>query len=103
MTDFTMTKDGGIATIIWDVPGKSMNVMSFAALDLLDSLIDDALADSAVRGIIITSAKADFAAGMDLNVLAGLKEAAGDDNPAGPVFDGIMRVHQVLREISLPE
>ena len=99
MTDFTMTKDGGIATIIWDVPGKSMNVMSFAALDLLDSLIDDALADSAVRGIIITSAKADFAAGMDLNVLAGLKEAAGDDNPAGPVFDGIMRVHQVLRKI----
>ncbi len=99
MTDFTMTKDGGIATIIWDVPGKSMNVMSFAALDLLDSLIDDALADSAVRGIIITSAKTDFAAGMDLNVLAGLKEAAGDDNPAGPVFDGIMRVHQVLRKI----
>ena len=99
MTDFTMTKDGGIATIIWDVPGRSMNVMSFAALDLLDSLVDDALADAAVRGIIITSAKADFAAGMDLNVLAGLKEAAGDDNPAGPVFDGIIRVHQVLRRI----
>ncbi len=29
MTDFTMKKDAdGVAIITWDVPGKSMNVMS---------------------------------------------------------------------------
>ncbi len=29
MTDFTMTKDAdGVATITWDVPGKSMNVLT---------------------------------------------------------------------------
>ena len=74
MTDFTMSKDAeGIATITWDVPEKSMNVLSFEGLQTLNDLVDDALADEGVKGIIITSGKADFAAGMDLNVLATLK------------------------------
>jgi 3-hydroxyacyl-CoA dehydrogenase/enoyl-CoA hydratase/3-hydroxybutyryl-CoA epimerase len=95
MTDFTMTKDAdGIATITWDVPEKSMNVLSFEGLQTLNDLVDDALADEAVKGIIITSGKADFAAGMDLNVLATLKEAGAES-----VFDGIMKMHGVLRKI----
>ena len=50
MTDFTMNKDAeGIATITWDVPGKSMNVMSFDGLRDLEKHIDDALADDAVK------------------------------------------------------
>ena len=57
-TDFTMTKDGeGIATITWDCPGKSMNVLNMEALLHLDTLVDDALGDEAVKGIIITSGK----------------------------------------------
>ncbi|MGJ8602938.1 MAG: 3-hydroxyacyl-CoA dehydrogenase NAD-binding domain-containing protein [Marivita sp.] len=95
MTDFTMTKDAeGVATITWDVPEKSMNVLSFEGLQTLNDLVEDALGDAAVKGIIITSAKADFAAGMDLNVLATLKEAGAE-----AVFDGIMKMHGVLRKI----
>ncbi len=95
MTDFTMSKDAeGIATITWDVPEKSMNVLSFEGLQTLNDLVDDALADEGVKGIIITSGKADFAAGMDLNVLATLKEAGAE-----AVFDGIMKMHGVLRKI----
>ena len=49
MTDFTMqTGDDGIAIITWDVPGKSMNVMSFDGLVEVGQLVDDALADDAV-------------------------------------------------------
>lgn len=100
-TDFTMTKDGeGIATITWDCPGKSMNVLNMEALLHLDTLVDDALGDEAVKGIIITSGKKDFAGGMDLNVLAQMKAAAGD-NPAKGVFEGIMQMHGVLRKIEL--
>ena len=41
MTDFTLTKDAdGVAIITWDVPGKSMNVMSIDGLAELDALID---------------------------------------------------------------
>ncbi len=61
MTDFTMTLDAdGVATITWDVQAKSMNVMSTEAFALLDSLIDNALADAAVKGIILTSGKEGF-------------------------------------------
>ncbi len=100
MTDFTMKKDDdGAAVITWDVPGKSMNVMSMEAWPLLDSLIDDALADDAVKGIVITSGKeGSFAGGMDLNVIARMKEEAGDD-PARGLFEGLMRTHAILRNI----
>ncbi|MCM2563875.1 3-hydroxyacyl-CoA dehydrogenase NAD-binding domain-containing protein [Lutimaribacter sp. EGI FJ00015] len=101
MTDFTIQKDAaGIATITWDCPDKSMNVMTGEALEELDRCIDDALADTAVKGIVITSAKKDFAGGMDLNVLAEMKEQAGD-NPAQGLFDGIMQMHALLRKIEL--
>ncbi|MHA6347390.1 3-hydroxyacyl-CoA dehydrogenase NAD-binding domain-containing protein [Roseivivax sp. CAU 1761] len=99
MTDFTMTKDAeGVAVITWDCPGKTMNVLSLEAAHELDRLVDEALGDSAVKGIVITSGKDSFAAGMDLNVLARMKEEAGDD-PARGLFDGIMGLHGVLRKI----
>ncbi|TWI37066.1 3-hydroxyacyl-CoA dehydrogenase NAD-binding domain-containing protein [Paracoccus sulfuroxidans] len=97
MTDFTMKKDAdGVAIITWDVPGKSMNVLSLDGAAQLDALIDDALADEAVKGVVITSGKKDFAAGMDLNVIAGMKTGG-----AQAVFDGIMTLHRALRKIEL--
>ncbi|WP_137111675.1 3-hydroxyacyl-CoA dehydrogenase NAD-binding domain-containing protein [Rhodobacter sp. SY28-1] len=95
MTDFTMTTDAdGVATITWDVQSKSMNVMSTEAFLALNGLIDQALADAAVKGIIITSGKKDFAGGMDLNVIAQMR-AGG----AQAIFDGVMQMHHVLRKI----
>ena len=97
--DFRLTVDAdGVAVIAWDVPGRSMNVLSFAGLAALESCVDRALADPVVKGVIITSAKRDFAGGMDLNVLARMKEEAGAD-PARGLFDGIMRMHAILRRI----
>ncbi|MDU8909912.1 3-hydroxyacyl-CoA dehydrogenase NAD-binding domain-containing protein [Aestuariicoccus sp. MJ-SS9] len=99
MTDFTMQKDDdGVAIITWDVPGKSMNVMTLEAWDVLEGLIDDALADEAVKGVVITSGKDSFAGGMDLNVIARMKEMAGDD-PARGLFEGIMNAHRIMRKI----
>ncbi len=99
MADFHYSVDGdGVATITWDVPGKSMNVMSFDGLKELGAHIDSALADEGVKGVIITSGKADFAGGMDLNVLAEMASAGGD-NPAQSIFDGIMDTHHLFRRI----
>ena len=95
MTDFTAKTDAdGITTLIWDVAGKSMNVMSTDAFAQLSGLIDAALADPAVKGVIITSGKADFAGGMDLNVIAQMR-AGG----AAAIFEGVMQMHKVLRKI----
>lgn len=99
MTDFTYLVDAdGVATITWDVPGKSMNVMSLAGFNALNAQIDTALADSEVKGVIITSGKADFAGGMDLNVIAKMKEDGGAQ-AARAVFDGVMMMHTILRKI----
>ena len=100
MTDFTMDKGAdGVAVITWDTAGKSMNVMTMEAWPLLEGLVDDALADEAVKGIVITSGKTgSFAGGMDLNVIAKMKEMAGDD-PAKGLFDGLMGMHGILRKI----
>ncbi|WP_335946942.1 3-hydroxyacyl-CoA dehydrogenase NAD-binding domain-containing protein [Salipiger bermudensis] len=98
--DFTLQTDAeGVATITWDTPGKSMNVMSIEGFQQLDTLIDEALADEAVKGIVLTSGKAgSFAGGMDLNVIAKMREDGGDD-PASSIFDGIMQIHTILRKI----
>jgi len=100
MTEFTMTTDAdGVATIVWDTPEKSMNVMSTRGFEELDALIDAALSDDAVKGVILTSGKeGSFAGGMDLKVIATMKEAAGDD-PAKGLFEGLMATHAILRKI----
>ncbi len=99
MSDFTITKDAdGIATITWDVKGKSMNVLSLDGWDELDACVTDALTDEAVKGIVITSGKDSFAGGMDLNVIAKMKASAGED-PAKGLFDGLMKSHAILRRI----
>jgi len=99
MTDFAYTVDAdGVATITWDVPGKSMNVMSLTGFAELNLLIDTAVMDGDVKGVIITSGKKDFAGGMDLNVIAKMKEDGGDE-PAKAVFEGVMMMHGVLRKI----
>jgi 3-hydroxyacyl-CoA dehydrogenase/enoyl-CoA hydratase/3-hydroxybutyryl-CoA epimerase len=99
MTDFTMEKGAdGVAVITWDVPGKSMNVLTREAFALVEELIDDALADDAVKGVVITSGKDSFAGGMDLNTLATIRAEAGDA-PAQALFDFTMNGHRILRKL----
>jgi 3-hydroxyacyl-CoA dehydrogenase/enoyl-CoA hydratase/3-hydroxybutyryl-CoA epimerase len=100
MTDaFTLSTDAdGVATITWDLHGKSMNVMNTEGFALLDRLVGQALADPAVKGIVITSGKDTFAGGMDLNIIARMRDEAGDE-PARGLFDGVMAMHAVLRRI----
>ncbi len=99
MSIFTTFIDrGGVATITWDLPERSMNVLNMEGIADLEAAIDAALADAAVRGIVITSGKPDFAGGMDLNIIAKMKESAGAD-PARGLFEGLMRMHGLLRRI----
>ncbi len=99
MSDFTYSVDSdGVATLTWDVPGKSMNVMTREAFAMVSEMVDKALADAKVKGIIVTSGKDSFAGGMDLNVLARIRQEAGD-NPAQALFDFTMSGHHILRKL----
>ncbi|WP_417273404.1 3-hydroxyacyl-CoA dehydrogenase NAD-binding domain-containing protein [Celeribacter halophilus] len=99
MTDFHYSVDAdGVATITWDLPNKSMNVLSMEGIKEFDACIDKALGDDAVKGIIVTSGKDTFAGGMDLNIIARMKEEAGDE-PAKGLFEGLMSMHAILRKL----
>ena len=99
MTDFTMqVDDDGVATITWDVVTKSMNVMTRDSQQELNALIDQVLTDDAIKGAVITSGKDSFAGGMDLNVLATIRDESGE-NPAEGLFNFTMEGHKMLRKI----
>jgi len=99
MSIFTYDVDAdGVAVLSWDQPGTSMNVMTIEGFEEFETLFDKAMADDAVKGVVVTSAKKDFAGGMDLKVLAQIRDKAGE-NPAQALFDFTMNGHRILRKI----
>jgi 3-hydroxyacyl-CoA dehydrogenase / enoyl-CoA hydratase / 3-hydroxybutyryl-CoA epimerase len=57
---------GGIALLTFDLPGKSMNVLTPELMQELDTLVERAAADDAVKGLVLTSGKQAFIAGADI-------------------------------------
>ncbi len=84
-TNFTLeTGADGIAVITWNMPERSMNVITLKVMDELEALIEAVAGDEAITGAIITSGKAAFSGGADLTMLNGLFEAyhqARDKDP----------------------
>ncbi len=94
---------GGIATITWDMPGRSMNVLSEASLRDFGAAAGQALADPQVVGIVITSGKPAFMAGADLSMLAGGGPGTGapmsEQERTRALFLGTLGFNQVLRQL----
>lgn len=65
----------GIATLEWDLPGRSQNVLNEETMAAFAEAAQKALADPAVKGIVVASAKADFIAGGDLDMLLKANDA----------------------------
>ena len=71
--NFKVDIDGdGIALVTWDVPDRSMNVISLAGIEELAALVEQLAVDAAVKSVVITSGKEAFCAGADLTLLEGL-------------------------------
>jgi 3-hydroxyacyl-CoA dehydrogenase/enoyl-CoA hydratase/3-hydroxybutyryl-CoA epimerase len=68
MINYNVDTDG-IATITWDMPGRTMNVLNEGSLKAYTEILDKALKDEKVKGIILTSGKDTFIAGADLEML----------------------------------
>ena len=63
---------GGIATIIWDMPGRPMNLITAQTIDELSTIVERIASDAAIKGAIVISGKETFCAGADLTLLEGL-------------------------------
>ena len=70
MANFSLDVDAdGIALITWDMPGKSMNLISMDVIVELDALVEKVTTDAAIKGAVITSGKDAFCGGADLTML----------------------------------
>jgi 3-hydroxyacyl-CoA dehydrogenase / enoyl-CoA hydratase / 3-hydroxybutyryl-CoA epimerase len=99
--NFKVDLDGdGIALVTWDVPGRSMNLISLDAIQQLAALVEQLAGDAAVKGVVITSGKDTFCAGADLTLLESLGRAfqklPGDDEEQAAT-----RLFEESRKLSL--
>ena len=62
----------GIAVITWDMPDRSMNVFTAKVMQELEAIVDAVVADAAIKGAIVVSAKKDFSGGADITMIHGL-------------------------------
>ena len=91
MINYNVDSDG-IATITWDMPGRTMNVLNEASMTAYAGAIEEAIKDDKVKGIILTSAKADFIAGADLEMLLGT-----DTSDAAKLMDQFSQLQKMFR------
>src|SRR5579871_5289835 len=68
------TDADGIALVTWDIPDRSMNVLDETSTNELEEIVKQTTADSAVKGVVITSSKEAFCAGADLSMLEGMNQ-----------------------------
>jgi len=65
----------GIATLTWQMSDAPMNVLNAASMAAYAAAVRRAIADPAIKGVIVTSAKPEFIAGGDLNMLLAFSDA----------------------------
>ena len=104
--NFTVETDAdGIALVTWDMPGKSMNVFTEEVMDELNAIVDAVVADSAVKGAVITSGKSSFSGGADLSMIKSMfslyqqEKAENPDGAAQKLFDLVGRMTGLFRKV----
>jgi 3-hydroxyacyl-CoA dehydrogenase/enoyl-CoA hydratase/3-hydroxybutyryl-CoA epimerase len=106
-TNFSFDVDtDGIALATWDMPGRSMNVITPEVVAELDSLIERVAGDENIKGCVITSGKETFSGGADLNMLqalgseyARLAKDKGEEEAMTFFFAEARRLSQLYRRL----
>jgi len=96
----------GIATVTWDMPGKSMNVIGISVMDEFEKIIAAISTDEAITGVIVTSGKESFSGGADLKMLEALNlefqaklELKGQEAAVKQLFDDASRLGNIYRKL----
>jgi 3-hydroxyacyl-CoA dehydrogenase/enoyl-CoA hydratase/3-hydroxybutyryl-CoA epimerase len=107
MANFKFDVDAdGIALVTWDMPGRSMNVITSDTTAELSAILDKVVADAAIKGVVVTSGKDAFCGGADLTMLekmgaiyADKLKREGEEKAAAYVFDESRKLSQLYRRI----
>src|SRR5215470_12772294 len=106
-TNFKLAIDSdGIALLTWDVPDRSMNVITLQGIEELSAIVEELAADAAVKGVVVTSAKEAFCAGADLTLLeslartfATLVKEQGEEQAAVRLFEESRKLSLLYRRL----
>ncbi|GJE59472.1 3-hydroxyacyl-CoA dehydrogenase NAD-binding domain-containing protein [Methylobacterium trifolii] len=100
------TDADGIALATWDMPGRSMNVITEAVMDELERIVETVAGDAAIKGCVVTSGKDNFSGGADLTMLQGLgreyeklKAEAGEEPAMRHFFEASRRLSLLFRRL----
>ena len=105
--NFTLDTDAdGIALVTWDMAGRSMNVLDVKTIEELGTIVEQVIADAAVKGVVVTSAKDTFSGGADLTLLESLSRtftematSQGEEAAAAKLFEESRKLSQIYRRI----
>jgi 3-hydroxyacyl-CoA dehydrogenase / enoyl-CoA hydratase / 3-hydroxybutyryl-CoA epimerase len=68
--NFTFDVDAdGIALVIWNMPGRSMNVIDAKVMEELAAIVERVANEAGIKGAVLASGKDAFCAGADLTML----------------------------------
>ena len=58
LTDFRFETDpDGIALATWDMPGRSMNVITEGVMDQLEQIVEQVASDPTIKGCVIATSE----------------------------------------------
>lgn len=100
------TDADGIATLTWDMPERSMNVITPQVMEELNQVVDKVAGDEAIKGCVIVSGKEAFSGGADLTMLQGLRDLyvklakeQGEQIAMQRFFDESRKLSQLYRKL----
>ncbi len=107
LTNFRFDLDAdGIATLTWDMPGRTMNVITEQVMDELERTLERVASDAAIKGCVIISGKDSFSGGADLGMLeassrryAEMSALQGEEIAMQAFFDGTRRLTLLYRRL----
>ncbi len=96
----------GVAVLTWDMPGRSMNVITEEVMRELSQVVEKVAADTAIKGCVIASGKSAFSGGADLSMLQKSRAAHGKalgekgaEEANKLFFEGARKLSQLYRRL----
>jgi len=106
MENFKLDKDDdGILLITFDMPGRSMNVLSNSSMADIAEFTKMITEDDSIKGAVITSGKKAFCAGADLEEMGGnlaKARASLSKDPEGAkkkLYEGSVKLNMMFRDL----
>jgi 3-hydroxyacyl-CoA dehydrogenase / enoyl-CoA hydratase / 3-hydroxybutyryl-CoA epimerase len=107
LTNFTYAVDtDGHALLTWNMPARAMNVITQEVMQEINAVVDAVVADSAVKGVILTSGKDTFSGGADLTMMQGagaeiarITKEQGEEAANKFFFENCLKLTMLFRKV----